>query len=208
VFAQFSKITLPVYQFIEKRTRVQRIAICAASYLLLCGGFGGLSLYPKFSEMTRLQEEVRDLEEKLTVATNKARQLTKFRKMLENAEADLNFAKRALPERKEIPSLLTGISTAGKEAGLEFFLFEPRGETQKDFYAEIPVSIRVRGPYHSVALFFDKVSRLFRVVNISDVQMNARANTQDLDTACTAVTYRFLEKGAQEKEPEKKGKSK
>jgi len=78
---------------------------------------------------------------------------------------------KALPDKKEIPSLLTSISEAGKEAGLEFLLFQPISEINKDFYAEIPVSIKVAGNYHNVGLFFDNVSRLFRIVNIKDIVM-------------------------------------
>ena len=160
--------------------------------------------YPKFDEISTLKKEVEDLENKLTIAKRKARQLPRYRKMLEDKKAEFNVAKKALPEKKEIPSLLTGISRAGKTAGLEFFLFQPGKEKEQEFYAEIPVSIRVRGSYHNVAIFFDKVSRLFRVVNITDIVMNTRRDAESLDTSCTAITYRFLEAAAAEKS--KKGK--
>lgn len=203
-----TKITTPVFAFMEKLSKMQRIAVCAGAFVLLIGGFVGLSIYPKFTEINRLNKEIDDLDQKLTIAKRKAQQLAKFREMLKNKEADFKIAKKALPENKEIPSLLTGISSAGKSAGLEFFLFEPKGEVKKDFYAEIPVAIKVSGPYHNVAVFFDKVARLFRVVNISDFQMSSRKGTPDLDTACTAVTYRFLEQAAEQKTQEKGKKKK
>ncbi len=208
MFSLFSKITTPLYAFIEKLTKIQRIALFGGVFVIVIGAFVWLSFYPKFQKISELREELEDLENKLTIANRKARQLPRYRKMLENAKADFNVAKKALPEKKEIPSLLTGISRAGKTAGLEFFLFQPGKEKEQEFYAEIPVSIRVRGPYHNVAIFFDKVSRLFRVVNITDIVMNARRSAKDLDTSCTAITYRFLEAAAVEKSKSKKGKKK
>jgi type IV pilus assembly protein PilO len=111
---------------------------------------------------------------------------------------------KKLPEKKEIPSLLSSISQSGRDAGLEFLLFEPRGEQTKEFYAEIPVSIIVEGNYHKTALFFDKVARLHRIVNIDDIKMIAAKESDELRTSCTAVTYRFVE--TKSNEPPKKRK--
>jgi type IV pilus assembly protein PilO len=71
------------------------------------------------------------------------------------------------------------------------------------------VSIKVNGDYHNIAIFFDKVARLFRVVNITDINMKAKKGSTNLDTSCTAITYRFLEpKPDNGKKAEKKGKKK
>ena len=105
---------------------------------------------------------------------------------------------RALPEKQEIPTLLASISRSGQDAGLEFILFKPEKENHKDFYAEIPVAIQVTGSYHNVALFFDKVARLSRIVNIDNINLTAKKEMAageglTLGTSCTAVTYRFIE---------------
>ena len=110
---------------------------------------------------------------------------------------ELRVAITQLPTSKEIPVLLSNISQLGKESGLEFLLFKPTAEINKDFYAEIPVEIRVRGTYHNVALFFDKVAKLPRIVNISEVAMdNAKEafGRWDLTTSCTATTFKFVER--------------
>jgi type IV pilus assembly protein PilO len=99
--------------------------------------------------------------------------------------------------------LLTGISRAGKDSGLEFELFEPKPERKKDFYAEIPVEIKVVGDYHGVATFFESVAGLNRIVNIRDVDMAPDKSSQKLVTSCSAVTYKFIE---ETKQPEKKRK--
>ena len=91
---------------------------------------------------------------------------------------------------------------------MEFILFQPQKEQARNFYAEIPLKLEVTGPYHNVATFFDKVSRLGRIVNIGDVKMTqmTAAKTQSdvvvLKTGCTATTYKFIET----KEEPKKGK--
>lgn len=103
------------------------------------------------------------------------------------------IAKAVLPETNEIPSLLTSVSESGQDAGLEILLWQPKPEVVKDFYAEIPVEMKVLGNYHNVATFFDNVSRLYRIVNVQNVQMKAGQNETDLDTSCTAVTYKFVE---------------
>jgi type IV pilus assembly protein PilO len=115
---------------------------------------------------------------------------------MQEAEAQFKIAMSALPEKEEIPSLLTSISKSGQEVGLEFLLFEPKAETRREFYAEIPVAMNIRGDYHNLAVFFDKVARLSRIVNINNITINRSKDIKDpkdLSTACTAVTYKFVE---------------
>jgi type IV pilus assembly protein PilO len=118
------------------------------------------------------------------------------------AESRFKLVMKSLPEKEEIPSLLSNISLSGQDAGLEFVLFQPKKEVKKDFYAEIPVSIKVTGNYHNVAVFFDKVARLPRVVNIRNITMSPAKGKERLSTGCTAVTYKFIDK------PKKKKKKK
>ena len=115
-------------------------------------------------------------------------------------------AMKALPEKEEIPSLLTSISRSGQDVGLEFLEFTPKAEVRKEFYAEIPVSIKVQGGYHDLAIFFDKVARLSRIVNIKNISMGRGKGGQELNTSCTAVTYKFIEPAP--KKPGKKKKKK
>ena len=188
-------------------SKVHRIAIGAGAFVVLIGTFAYFSFLPKINQTHQLKKEIDDLETQLVIATKKARRLPRYREMKKEQEAALIIAKKALPNKKEIPDLLTGISRAGKDAGLDFLLFQPKAETRKEFYAEIPVSIKVYGAYHNIAVFFDKVARLFRVVNITNINMNAKQGTSNLDTSCTAITYRFLEpKLDNNKKGKKKGK--
>jgi type IV pilus assembly protein PilO len=203
MFGSVLKHASPTMEAIEKLSKGQRIVISTGAFVVLIGFFIWFSFYPNFIEIDRLKKEIDDLKAKLTIAAQKARQLPRYREMMKQAEADFMIAKRALPEKKEIPSLLTAISRAGRDVGLDFILFQPGAEVKKDFYAEIPVSIKVMGSYHNIAMFFDKVARLFRVVNLTGINLTARQGIRNLDTSCTAVTYRFIEPPQQKAVPKK-----
>lgn len=187
------------FEKIEGLTRPQRIAIYAGTLVLIIGlSIWGL-FYPKWGQIKNLEGELARVEQELTIAKKNASELNDWRSKMKKKEAKYKTVMKALPEKEEIPSLLTGISQAGRDAGLEFLLFQPKKEVAKDFYAEIPVDITVDGSYHQVALFFDKVANLPRIVNIRDISIspskskNARGDSQ-LKTTCQAVTYKFIEK--------------
>ena len=76
---------------------------------------------------------------------------------------------------------------------MEFLLFKPGKEVSKGFYAEIPVNIEVEGGYHNLAMFFDKVSKLSRIVNVSNIKIQKMKEPGMLKATCVATTYRFLE---------------
>jgi type IV pilus assembly protein PilO len=181
---------------IEKLVLWQRMAIVAGLLVLLGGAATWFLFLPKYEEISSLEQKLQGLEKKLATAKINAAELGKFQAKMQEAEAQFKIAMSALPEKQEIPSLLTSISKSGQEVGLEFLLFEPKAETQREFYAEIPVAMNIRGDYHNLAIFFDKVARLSRIVNINNITINRGKDvkdTKDLSTACTAVTYKFVE---------------
>ena len=193
---------------IGKLPKIYRILICFGIFLMLIGPFFYFSYQPKVKKIDQLKTEQKTLETKLVKAQAKAKQLKYFQDKLKKAQTDFKVAVKKLPEKKEIPSLLSSISRSGHDAGLEFLLFEPKTELTKEFYAEIPVSIIVTGNYHKTALFFDKVARLHRIVNIDDIIMSTRKGKGKLKTSCTAVTYRFVETKPEKEVHKKKNKKK
>ena len=141
----------------------------------------------------------------------------KLREDIAEAEARFKEATIQLPEEKEIPELLRQVSNLGRDSGLEITLFRQQTETLQDLHAEVPVEMAVRGGYHQIALFFEKVRRLDRIVNISDIGIKnpqmADGRLQ-VDASFFATTYRFLTEEEQdriakqkEEEAKKKGKS-
>lgn len=188
---------------IEKLVLWQRVALVAGLLSLLCGAAVWFLFLPKYDEITSLEQKLQGLEKKLATAKINAAELGKFQAKMREAEAQFKVAMSALPEKEEIPSLLTSVSKSGQEVGLEFLLFEPKAETRREFYAEIPVAMNIRGDYHNLAIFFDKVARLSRIVNINNITINRGKEIRDLNASCTAVTYKFVEPPPEKPAPPK-----
>jgi type IV pilus assembly protein PilO len=211
-FSKISKITEPLLKAMDrigKLPKLYRLLISLGIIVLFAGPIVYFSYMPKMEKIETLNAEYEELEQKLTRFKAKARKLRAVRKQFEDAQNEFKIVMKALPEKKEIPSLLASISSSGQDSGLEFALFEPKPESNKDFYAEIPVSVKVTGSYHNVAMFFDKVSRLPRIVNIDNIGITAQKGTKkelSLTTSCTAITYRFIEKDKKGKKGKKKKK--
>jgi type IV pilus assembly protein PilO len=172
--------------------------------VILGGLFVWLVVLPKTGEIDRTSKEISQLQQKLNQAKVRSKNLAKFQAERADVDAQFKQALSLLPNRREIPGLLRTITQLGSDARLEFRLFKPRKETARGFYLEIPVDIEVSGKYQDVAVFFDKVGRMERIVNILDVSMKpVKDRSTTLITKCKAVTYRF--KGKQNVEPKKKG---
>ncbi len=184
----------PYIDKIEKLTKTQRILASLGVIALIVGAFVYFSIFPKVKQIDTLTKEYNELNAKMIKMKADASQVAKYRNMMKDAESQFRLVRKALPDNKEIPALLTSISQSGHDSGLEFLLFEPQNEEMKDFYTEIPVSISVSGSYHNVGLFLSRVASLSRVVNIKNLQMNPLKEATSLNTSCTAVTYRFVEK--------------
>jgi len=189
---------------IEKLSKIQRILVFTSVFVLIIVIFIFLLYKPKLADISKLKKELDTLDQKLTVAKKNAANLKKFQAMMEEAEVQFQTAMKALPEKEEIPSLLTSISRSGQDVGLEFLLFQPKKELRKEFYAEIPVAMNVVGGYHDLAVFFDKVARLSRIVNIKNISMGRLKDGQNLNVSCTAVTYKFVEPLPEEPSKKKK----
>ena len=199
----------PFLEKVENLSKAQRIIISAVFFVLILAVFGYFFYWPKFEKIGNLTKQLTKLEGKLATAKRNAADLKKFQAKMKEAEAQFNMAMKKLPEKEEIPSLLTSISDAGQAVGLEFLLFQPKNEKKKEFYAEIPVSMSLRGDYHNLAIFFDQVARLNRIVNIENITMNRvkkgkKKSLGELTAKCTAVTYKFIDEPPKKKKKKKK----
>ena len=194
-----------LFEKIEKLKMVHRILIFAGTIVLLVGLFAWLVYIPKTNEISGLRKEIAGLEKKINQAKIKVRSLRKFEREQVEVEAQFQEALRLLPNKREIPALLRSITQLGSDANLEFRLFSPQREKARDFYVEIPVSMEVSGNYHNVAVFFDKVGKMERIVNILDISMKPiKSRSTSLTTKCSAVTYRFKRKADENAEKGKK----
>ena len=190
---------------ISKLRMIYRILIFAGTVVLIVGLYIWLVYIPKTGEIKTIKSELDRLERNIRVARVKANNLKRLEADLAKAQGDLIVAIKLLPTTSEIPSLLKNITKLGNESNLEFLLFSPEKQVSKEFYVEIPVSIEVLGSYHDVAIFFEKVGKLDRIVNVVDVNMiPIKELSTTLKTSCKATTYRFKEGKKTESVPKKK----
>jgi type IV pilus assembly protein PilO len=165
---------------------------------------------PSDNKLATLAEEVgsvrADRDKKRALSAN----LPRLQKELQEWDSKLKAAVAQLPDRKEIPDLLSSLSTKAREAGLEILLFRPRAENFQEFYAEIPVDIVVRGGFFNAVTFFDEVGKLSRLVNIDNIDLkNPKQGSEPvvLDISTLATTYRFLDDAERKKVAEEKAKA-
>ncbi len=123
-----------------------------------------------------------------------------YREQLAEIERDFGAMLRQLPGRTEVPNLLVDISQTGLAAGLEEQLFQPMGEVQREFYAELPIKIRLSGSYHELGEFVSGIAGLPRIVTLHDIAISpVSADIYDeLTLDVTAKTYRYLDEEASE----------
>jgi type IV pilus assembly protein PilO len=181
-----------------------RQKVLALMVLLVLMGFAYFSIYYQsaMQEEERLTQNLAALRLELTQKQKLLEEKVKFEKEIAELQEQLKVAMAKLPEQKEIPGLLISMSEAEGLGGVEFQLFEPLAPVEKEFYAELPVKISFTGAYHDTAIFFEKVAKLSRIVNVSDISMERRESAKDgsnargpvLATSCLIKTYMFVEK--------------
>jgi len=176
----------------------QRLLLLAGVVALILAGFVYFVYLEKHKEYVQLEQKKSSRLAKLQEDQRIADNLPKFKSEYESMKRKLDRALAELPNEKEIPTLLTSIASLAKDNGLEVLRFKPGNENPKGFYAEVPVSLKLVGSYHEVAMFAYDVSNLARIVNINDLKMGApkmSAGRNLLSVECLATTFRFVEGG-------------
>ncbi len=171
--------------------------ICLGCTLLLLVLFFFLFYAPKKDRVESLEGTIKRLESDLELAARRVDGLEGVRKDVVATEKAFLSLSSLLPKEKEIPQLLKDISALGHNAGLDFNTFKPESEIPQDFYKKIPITIRVRGPYHNMGYFFDQVSKLERIVSVTNVRMDSperKAGEMLLQSDCRLLTYQFSNK--------------
>jgi len=174
----------------------------AALILLLAALIGGAWYYfdtrDQFAMLERYQKEEGTLKSEFLVKQDKVLNLEIYKKQLE--EMKLDFAKmlRQLPDKSEIADLLVDVSQTGLAAGLEFELFQPLSEQEKDFYVELPIKIKVFGDYHEFGDFVSGLAALPRIITINDIKISKAEKSAGLLMETTAKTFRYIGDGGEQ----------
>ena len=187
--------------------RVGTVALLFA--LAAAAGYWYFVWKAKRPELLEARAKETELWNTLETKARKAANLQAYKDQLAEMEKSFGAMLRQLPNKTEVPNLLVDISQTGLAAGLEEKLFQPQGEVRKDFYAELPITIRLTGNYHQMGNFAGGIAALPRIVTLHDIEIvpaggkDARgtgAVPGDLTLNVTAKTYRYLDDEEQEAE--------
>jgi type IV pilus assembly protein PilO len=146
-------------------------------------------------ELQQRQAEEQTLKQEFKDKHSKAVNLELYKQQLKDIERSFGALLRQLPGKTEVPSLLVDISQTGLAAGLQEKLFQPQPEVKKDFYAELPIKIRLTGSYHQFGEFVSGIAALPRIVTLHDIDIKPDNNNayDQLSLDLTAKTYRYLD---------------
>lgn len=183
------------------------LALSALFFLIVFAGywFDGQN---QLAELDTARQKEAQLRDAFIGKKKQAINLDTYRRQLQDLELAFGALIKQLPNKAEMDALLTDINQAGLGRGLEFELFKPaEKETLSEFYAELPIAIRVNGGYHDLGAFASDISRLPRIVTLNDVNIAAAGPT--LSMSAVAKTYRYLDESelaAQKKAAKDKAK--
>jgi type IV pilus assembly protein PilO len=183
-----------------KLSPVKKVGIVALVAVLILGGYWNFFHKKKAKTIDRLRGDLSNKQAKLNENEAIARNLPRFKEEVDKLNLQLSRVVQELPNSREIPNLLETISNLGAVNGLEVLYIKPNNDVDKGFYAEVPISVKVKGGYHELGMFLDAVSNLPRIINVSNITIgNAKENDRTgaivLDISALATTYRYMEKG-------------
>jgi len=142
------------------------------------------------------QEKLKEEGLRKTFLTKKSEaiNLPAYQKQLEDIEKQFGALLKQLPGKSEMDALLTDINQAGLGRGLQFELFKPAAqETRRDFYAELPISIKVTGNYHDIGAFASDIGKLSRIVTLENISLASAGKSGGLALDALAKTFRYLD---------------
>ena len=196
---------------ILKLSTQKKVLILVAILCVIAGLYLYAFFLPQQESLKMANGELSRLAKELNESKAITRDLQKFKEQVQKLNEELKTALTQLPNEREIPEILKNISSLGKESNLEFTLFRPKPEEPQQFYAKVPIELVALGSYHNVGIFFDKVSKLPRIINVVDFNMTRAKGKSETEilvkTSCMINTYRFIEKKSEEKKSGKKAVS-
>jgi type IV pilus assembly protein PilO len=180
-------------------------------FLVLAGFLDWTYWYgPRQGDLAEVRTQVAQRRSELDLRRAKANARDAAERELRELGAELRRAQARLPDQREIADLLSNVAASGRAAGLDITLFRQKPEVTHDFYAEVPVEMQMRGTYHDVVTFLDRVKRLDRIVNVGDIQLKkptVEGDRVQLEASCTTTTFRFLDEAERQRLNEQKKKN-
>ncbi len=169
-----------------------RVAVYVGLLVATLAAFWWFDWQELTDTLTQRETEEVQLRESWVGKKRQAVNLEEHKRQLAEIDRQFGALLKQLPNRAEMDSLLSDINQAGLGRGLQFELFKPGADVIKDFYAEMPIDIRVTGTYHDLGEFASDVARMPRIVTLNDVALSADKDGK-LKLEAKAVTYRYLD---------------
>lgn len=181
-------------------TPVKAVLVLLACILVGVAGYY-LDIEGQIDKLGAVEQDEVKLRQDFDVKQAKAANLEAYRKQLEEMKQSFGAMLRQLPNKTEVAELLVDVSQTGLASGLEFQLFKPSAEVPREFYAELPIAIKVTGEYHEFGNFISGLAALPRIVTIHNIKITKpavkRGGEDDgngkLILEATAKTYRYLD---------------
>lgn len=164
--------------------------------LALIGGFYWFYAVPAQAEMVTREQKLAALRVDIAKGSATANQLNLFRQQVAELEGRLESLKAVLPEQKDVADLLRRIETLARQSNLAIQGFKPAPSVTKQMHAEWPIALQLDGTYHNLAMFFDRVSKFSRIINVSNITIRAKEKPQansTISVECVATTFVLLE---------------
>ena len=180
-------------------TKLPWYAQVGAFVALAIGGCGIFYYYyemPVRADMGSRESQLRALRDDITKGLNTAKQLPAFRSQVTELEGRLDNLKAVLPEEKDAADLLRRMQTVATQSNLEIKSFKPAPTVTKQLHAEWPITLELQGTYHNLAIFFDRVGKFTRIVNINGLDVKGKDKPEPnatITATCVATTFVLLD---------------
>lgn len=169
-----------------------RVAVLLGLFVALLVGGWWLDWKSQLEDLDGKQQQEAKLKDEYLDKKKQAVNLEEYRKQLAEIDKTFGALLKQLPNKAEMEALLIDINQAGLGRGLQFELFKPGKETLRDFYAELPITLKITGSYHDLGAFSADVAKLSRIVSLTNVAV-APEKGAILKMDATAMTYRYLD---------------
>ena len=172
-----------------------KVAAIVLVSIILIGGWVYFDTVDQWNNLEKAEKKEQALKKTFERKQAKAVNLEAYKQQLVDMQQKFGAMLQQLPNKTEIADLLVDVSQAGLASGLEFSLFQPLGERQKDFYAEKPIKLIVSGSYHEFGEFASNLAALPRIVTLHNVSLSPAKKGARMTMTATAKTYRYLDGG-------------
>ena len=180
---------------VEERPWYYALGVGIFVAALLAGAVHWFVFKPKQEEIAAKKVELEGLKQEIAKGRAAERKLAQFREEVKRLELELAKLLQILPSKRNTEELIKRIETLTRQGDFTLLKFTPSEFIQKDFYAEWPIDIQIQGTYHNLALFFDRMSRFSRIINVEDMKINSLENVPGKSIGASFVAKTFIYTG-------------